>query len=464
MKLRKPMFVVRKLSIFCLVGIVVGVMAYAASAAELPAGTIINKANLDKVMNDTFEGKTIRSMLIASQEYQIRNWALQMKLRHSKLPKMGKAFLEATEKYAKDVKFDPKAREVTGWKAGLPFPEASPVTSSPAAVAEFIKDPYAGDKVIWNYYYGHQGGRTQHCPHSWLLVSADTGLERRQDWFWLRYYTKGRMDGPGKPPVVDDALISRTLFFVTAPYDMRGIGIFALRYDSPKLEDNWVYVKSVRRTRRLSGGAWVDPVDGLDMLNDEIWIINARPSWYKSFKLLDKRWVLVIANDFVDWQEGAKTVEEEFPSVDLKNWPHWNPALVPGNEWEPREVWVVEGIPPAYHPHSRRVLYADVHAPPTIYIGEGYDKEGKLWKYVQYTIGSNNAETARENRKTQRGKTVRMIPPSPTEETCNGITPEGFYIDFKRRHASHHYDRIWDANPGFGPNDVTLGHLEAAGK
>ena len=451
MMLRKSSFVVRKLGIFCLVGIALGVMVYAAPAAELPAGTVINKANIDKVMNDTFEGKTIRSMLLPSQEYQIRNWALQMKLRRSKLPKMPKAFIEATKKYAKDVKFDPKTREVSGWKVGWPFPNIS------------MDDPYAGDKVIWNYYYAHQGGRTQYCPHSWLLVSANKGLERRQDWFWLRYYMKGRLDGPGKPPVVGDgSIISKTLFFVTAPYDMKGIGIFTVRYDSPKLEDTWVYVKSVRRTRRLSGGAWVDPVDGLDMLGDEIWIINARPSWYKSFKLLRKRWVLVVANDHVDWVEGAKTPAEEFPSVDLKNWPHWNPALVPGNEWEPREVWEVKGIPPSYHPHSRRVLYMDVHVP-TCYIGEGYDKEGKLWKYVQYTIGTNSAETARAAGVTAKG-TKRMIPPSPTEKACLGITPEGFYIDFKRRHACHHYDRIWDSNPKIGPNDVTLGQLEAAGK
>ena len=68
----------------------------------------------------------------------------------------------------------------------------------------------------------------------------------------------------------DGSILSKTLFFVTAPYDMKGVGIFTVRYDLPKLEDTWVYVKSVRRTRRLSGGAWMDPVDGLDMLNDEI--------------------------------------------------------------------------------------------------------------------------------------------------------------------------------------------------
>ena len=268
MMLRKSLFVVRKLSIFCLVGIVLGVMVVAAGAAELPAGTVINKANIDKVMNDTFEGKTIRSMLLPSQEWQIRNWALQIKLRHSKIAKMAPALIKATKKYAKDVKFNPKTREVTGWKAGVPFPEAHYSTSTPKAMRDFMNDPYAGDKIIWNYYLAHLGGRTQYCPHSWLLESANKGLERRQDWYWLRYYMKGRLEGP--PVMGDGSILSKTLFFVTAPYDMKGVGIFTVRYDLPKLEDTWVYVKSVRRTRRLSGGAWMDPVDGLDMLNDEI--------------------------------------------------------------------------------------------------------------------------------------------------------------------------------------------------
>jgi hypothetical protein len=436
----------RKSGIPLLAGMALCVMTHVpASAAELPPGTIINKANLDKVMNDTFQGKTIKSMLLPSQEYQIRNWALQMKLRKTHLHPQSKGFIAATKKYQKDVKFDPKTREVTGYKAGMPF-EIDPA------------DKYAGDKVIWNYYYAHQGGRTQHVPHSWLLVNAHTGLERRQDWFWLRLYMKGRLENGGAKPVLDETLVSKTLFFVTAPYDLRGIGLFTVRYDSPKLEDTWVYVKSVRRTRRLSGGAWVDPVDGLDMLNDEIWLINARPSWYTSWKLIGKKTIFVVANSKMDWVKGATTPEQEFPLVDLKNWPHWNPSTV--NEWEPREVWEVEGVPPSYHPHARKMIYA--HADPndpTVYIAEGYDKENKLWKYVQYMLGPLDKTNAGQHR------TGNVIPSTSDDEAQSlAITPMGVYIDFKRRHASHHYCRLWDVSATFGPDKVTLGALEAAGK
>jgi hypothetical protein len=418
--------------------------AIPASAAELPPGTIINKANLDKVMNDTFQGKTIKSMLLASQEYQIRSWALQIKLRKTDMQTPSKGFIEATKKYSKDVKFDPKTREVSGYKAGMPFPDID------------INDKYAGDKVIWNYYYACMGGRTQYVPHSWLLVSADTGLERRQDWFWLRLYMKGRLENGGAKPVLDDSLVSKTLFFVTAPYDLKGIGLFTLRYDSSKLEDTWVYVKSVRRTRRLSGGAWVDPVDGLDLLNDEIWLVNSRPSWYKSWKVLSKKTILVIANSKIVWNKGAATPAQEFPLIDLKTWPHWNLSTL--NEWEPREVWEVEGIPPAFHPQSKRIVYLDTHYP-AAYIAEGYDKENKLWKYVQYALGPLTKANASQH------AAGTVIPSSNDDEAAAmAITPTAVYLDFKRRHASNHYARLWDLSRNLGSNDVTLGHLEAAGK
>ena len=444
MMLRKPMFVVRKLSIFCLVGIALGVLAYAASAAELPAGTVINKANLDKVMNDTFQGKTIRSMLPPSLEYQIRNWALQMKLRHSDIPKMSKGFIEATKRYAKDIKFDPKTREVSGYIAGMPFPDISK------------DDPYAGDKVVWNWYYAQGWGNVQQYKHTWIFISADTGVERRQDWYWNRVYFKGRLKDGGKKPVLDDKILWKTLFFVTAPYDLKGVGLFTIRYDSSQLDDTWVYVKSVRRTRRLSGGAWVDSVDGLDMLYDDLGCINARPSWYKSWKVLSKKTILVVGNAKMNWVKDAPTLEKEFPSIDLKNWPHWNPSLI--YEWEPREVWEIEGIPPSYHPYSRRVVYADTHNPAT-YIGEGYDKEGKLWKFMQYFQGP----VTKANLHLHSPGTV-VPTPNDDENTSMAIPNMGTNIDFKRRHASNFHCRTMDFSGKFDVDDVTLGRLEAAGK
>ncbi|MFZ3207842.1 MAG: DUF1329 domain-containing protein, partial [Geobacteraceae bacterium] len=437
----KPML---KTGLSLVVGAALCVMAaIPASAAELPPGTIISKANLDKVMNDTFQGKTIKSMLIPSQEYQIRSWGLQMKLRKADIPKMSKGFVAATKRYSKDVKFDPKTREVSGYKAGLPFPDID------------INDKYAGDKVIWNWYFAQMYGMVQYYPHSWLLVNPETGVERRQDWYWLRVFFKGRLENGGNNPVLGDgSVLSKTLFFVTAPYDLKGIGLFTIRYDSPKLEDTWVYVKSVRRTRRLSGSAWVDPVDGLDMLADEIGIINARPSWYKSWKVLSKKTILVVANARFNWVKGAPTLEQEFPLVDLKNWPHWNPSTL--TEWEPREVWEVEGIPPSFHPHSKRIIYMDTQYP-AAYIGEGYDRENKLWKYVQYM----GTPITKANEKQHRAGNV-IAGPDDDLAMSMCVPSIGVYIDFKRRHASVHYARQYNGSLDLGPNDVTLGHLEAA--
>jgi hypothetical protein len=439
-------FLVSRTGISLVVGVALCIMAVIpARAAELPPGTVINKANLDKVINDSFEGKTIKSMLLASQEYQIRNWGLQMKLRKSDVPKPSKGFIEATKKYAKDVKFDPKTREVSGYKAGLPFPDID------------INDKYAGDKVIWNWYYAQMWGSVQRYLHSWLLLNPETGLERRQDWYWLRVFLKGRLENGGRNPVIGDgSILTKTLFFITAPYDLKGVGLFTVRYDSSKLEDTWVYVKSVRRTRRLAGGAWADPVDGLDTLSDEIGIINARPSWYKSFRVLSKKTILVVANAKMNWIKGAPSPQEEFPLVDLKNWPHWNPSTQ--NEWEPREVWEVEGIPPSFHPQSKRIMYVDTHYPLT-YIGEGYDKDNKLWKYVQYMSGP----VTRANASQHRAGTV-IPPPNDDEATSLGIPALALYVDFKRRHASVHYARQYDGSGKFGPDDVTLNQLENAGK
>lgn len=417
----------KKLYIPGLMVLLLGMAVHGAVAAELPAGTVITKANLDRIKGDTFEGKTIASLLTKSLEMQIRDWGLKIRLQRSRPYVIDPRYTAATKRYKGTTKFDPRTRECTGYQAGEPFPNVS------------MDDPSAGDKLVYNYYYGTVTGKTQHVPHSWLLIDGKTGLERRQDWFWLRFYEKGRLE-KGKPVVGDGSIVTKSLLFVTAPYDLRGVGIYQVRYDSPKLEDQWVYVKSVRRTRRLSGGAWVDPVDGLDMLGDDIWVWGARPSWYDKITLLGKRWVLAIANDKLDWVEGAETVEEEFPGIDLQNPPYWNSSTLKG--WEPREVYVIEGTPPDYHPYSKRVAYMDV-AVPVMYYADCYDKHGDLWKFVNYS----------------------MAPHKDVDGNPTIITVYGLYADFKRQHASIHYARVWTDNPKYiTKDDVTLGKLRQAGK
>lgn len=54
----------------------IGLSAGIAEAAEVAEGTVISKDNLDKIRNDTFEGKTIGSMIPEKMELMIKNEGL----------------------------------------------------------------------------------------------------------------------------------------------------------------------------------------------------------------------------------------------------------------------------------------------------------------------------------------------------------------------------------------------------
>ena len=55
-----------------------------ASAKELDAGLVITKDNYEAIKNDTFENKTIASMVPEKLEWMIKNYDLTIKLAHSK--------------------------------------------------------------------------------------------------------------------------------------------------------------------------------------------------------------------------------------------------------------------------------------------------------------------------------------------------------------------------------------------
>lgn len=346
-------------------GVVAGAMTPFALSAELPAGTAIDKSNLDKVKSDTFEGHKIAELLTERVEWQIRNSGLRITLDPAKPIPVDARFVEATKKNAGQIKFDPNTREVSGYVAGEPFPEISE------------SDPNAGEKVMWNYYYASQGGDTVYNKSFLLSVSGDKGLENKQDWIFQRFFYKGRL-GSDDHVIGDGSVAAKTFNLAQYPEDIKGIGTFTIRYDAPRFEDNWAYLKSARRSRRLSGGAWMDPVGGSDVLGDDIDVINARPSWYQKYRLVGKRWILAITNSRTDvYNPNKKGTPDEFPVTDFKNAPYWNPI----EKWQPREVFVVEGTPPAEHPYSKRVLYVDKYnfRP---YYSENYDKKGDFWKFV----------------------------------------------------------------------------------
>lgn len=402
---------------------------FGAFAAELPEGTVISKDNVDKIKLDTFEGKTIGSLLTDKIAYQIKNFNLKLPLVHSKPVKVDPKFTEMTKKYSAGVKFDPATREVSGWTAGLPFPTISE------------SDPYAGDKLIWNFYLATQvDGSDLQNKVAFLYIDGKKGLDKMMELVYTRVYFAGRLDSD-KPVIGDDNVLSKTLLSFIFPYDARGLSTLTTHYNSPKLDDSFLYVKSMRRTRRLSGNNLLDSIGSSDILQDDVNLWNARPSWYPKIKLVGKRWILAMAHGKkAIWDKSKNGTPEAFPQIDLKNAPYWNPVEV----WEPREVYVVEAEAPAEHVYGKKILYMDADLNTNlVWLYEVYDKKGEFWKFGYSGITEDVGK--------QSGVKYRHL-------SWQAI------IDFKAMHATSPYIYDWKLDSGLKPSDVSLEKLESDAK
>ncbi len=397
-----------------------------AAAADLKAGTVIGSANLEAMLLQTFEGKTIKSMLSDKIRWMIEKHGLTITLRpYEKVP-VDPRWLAATKKYAGAVTFDPGTRRIAGYKAGLAFPDISEA------------DPHAAVKLIWNLYLNGGWPRSDfmYVPRLvYLMIDGNKGIERSMKWTYMRSWMTGRISGD---PVAGDAtMYYKQLLCGYYPYDIQGAGSFLVRYTDGRMDDIWTYVRTSRRSRRLLGGSWMDPIGSTDQLNDEINIFSAYPTWYPAYRILGKQTILAIAHSRgIAWDENNP--DNPFPSLNDKTPPYWNPI----NEWEPREVWVVEADMPKEHPFKRRVYYFDTQTwiP---YLAECYDKKDQFVKILIFA--------------------VRPIKGDDGEGSWGNLSVSGHLIDFAKNHATVFFNsEETRRNPsGMQPRHVTLSVMEA---
>jgi hypothetical protein len=393
-----------------------------ALAAEIPDGTVLAKDNIDRLKDDTFMGQKISSLLTERMEWEVRNTNRKYPLVKAAEPAVDPKWTAATQKHSNAVKYDPQSREVSGYQAGLPFP----------AISE--SDPAAGEKIMWNSYYGATNASQDVRCNVWIVTTNSKGLEASQTWVFDRIRNRGRLGSEGSTTADAGDWLSKTLFVGVSPQDIKGTGTFTIRYDAAgKLEDQWAYIKSVRRTRRLTGNAWMDPVGSFDFLNDDIYVYNARPSQYKQNKLVGKRWMLVTINFAPKRNAGKAGTPEEFDYMELKEAPYWNVKL----PYAAREVWVIEATPPAEHPYSKKVVYIDAKTY-TAYRGESYDKRGEPWRASDFFF---------------TGKTGK------TTGIKYAYQESGVFVDFKARHATH-FVNTCDLDTGEKPSRYTAETLE----
>jgi hypothetical protein len=335
-----------------------------AMAKEVPAGTVLSKDNLASLESATFQGIRIGDLLTDTQRMWIQDYNLKMKLGHTTDLKVDPAYLSATRENAGKAKFDPATKVVSNYTAGIPFPEIDE------------KDPDAGYKLAWNQYYANPVmGDNWIAVGDVTIVDSNRGTIDRFEAISAKMLMEGRTTG-GPAQLGSPGDHARYLLTLSKPYDLAGLGIYTQQYSSGRVDDAWVYVKSIRRTRRVAGGkSWMDPQPKMDLLNDDNQGVNAYPLWYQSWKLLEKRWILaVVTGPNPKEKHNYNDYVEQAP-------PYWNPLNV---TWEPREVYVVEAIPPAEHPYGKKILYQDVQLP-FYYQSDIYDRKGDFWRLWRQT-------------------------------------------------------------------------------
>ncbi|MBH3426426.1 DUF1329 domain-containing protein [Pseudomonas alkylphenolica] len=410
-----------------LAGLIAASAMAVVNAAEVPPGTVISASNIDQLKTQTFEGHTIASLLTEKLEWRIRNSGMQMPLAASKAVPLDPRWVKASAANAGKTSINKAECRVDGWGAGEPFPQIDE------------KDPQAAEKIMWNWHLGQLVGDISQVPgYTQLLVDGKKGVHAEPVAEFTRYSMKGRLTG-GNTVEGDGSERGRQLLYFKAPSDMKGLGTYTVMYDSAKVNSVWAYIPAVRRVRQLSGGAWMDPVGSSDQLQDDLEVFNARPCWYPEYKLLGKRNILAVSasktGDAI-WNKAGKTFAERYPVMEDKP-PYWN---IVGNNYEVREVYVVEAITPSIHPYSKKVLYIDTKYP-RIYYGEAYNRKGEFWKFMEFHSYANAADGD-----------IR--------------TTVGSVIDFQRNHATISLidTSTWRTNFDAKSTDFSLQALQAAGR
>jgi hypothetical protein len=362
----------------------------------------------------------------------VREYGLEITLRHSEPATLANHIREATATYSSQVKYDPATRKVTGWVAGIPFPDPKVIESAPPE--------QGGDMVLYNVALaGVNVADNTNCygPYATLQIDPEKGIERVQGASASYFRVKGRTTGGptfvGNKP--NELKIQVVVF--DSPYDIAGLGVYRRIYDDGQLDDIYAYVKSVRRIRRLSGGSWMDTLSGTDILNDDTYSLEAHPTWYPRNELKGKRWML--------WPVHSPPIEKHDLGevLDYKNPPYWNPI---NKWWEPREVYEVEITTPKGHPYGKKTVYVDAEIPRAL-LSVAYTKSGELWRVIYSMIGPE--------------------PPKPGEGGPPAYQLYNFGAwDLRANHGNYMDCGRWDTNVPLRYEDVTPRLLSeaAAGK
>jgi hypothetical protein len=334
-------------------------------AAEIEERTLLNAASIDELLFHHLDGKPLNQLITPVQERMIREFGFEMILVHGREVEIDQSLVELTERYAGKTVLT-KDNYLNGYVAGMPFAEISE------------SDPKAGVKLAYNFLRAPWMGQAiDYDPMYFLIIDGEKGLQRQQGWRFQRYMLAGKKQSPHSE---NKKLYKYQSLFADYPQDIRGLGVLTVNYQDNRYADVYAYIKQLRRVRRLSSGAWADPVAGSDFLTDELFGLDAQPTWYESWRVLEKRWMLTTAHgESFGLEEYEDDPQLRYPKIRLEAAPHWNFEEV----YEPREVWVVETVMKERHQYAKRHYYFDAYLyAPMLPWQEAYNSDGELEKVM----------------------------------------------------------------------------------
>jgi hypothetical protein len=319
------------------------------AAADVEPGTVIDKSNVDLITDLVSPGVV---------------WCVQHGLTMNIVPyqkiEWNPPYREATEKNAGQVRLSDDGRQVLGWISGLPFPNIDP------------NDPQVALKIMFNFEARPYVTDDQDLRN----FDADTGtispkgldVERHFILDHLRtLFYVGRLYIDPKPvllPNADKVRSKQSLHPILEPFDLKGVGLTSIRYlDPDRQDDTWLYLPTLRRVRRLSSAQRSDALFGQDTDVDSYGGYAGQIPWF-DWKFLGEKTVL------------ASFHAEHFPVQFCKGEGDFTFC----DNWEKRQVWVVEGTPKqAQYAYGKRLIFIDKE---TYYIPftDISDRGMQLWK------------------------------------------------------------------------------------
>lgn len=275
------------------------------------------------------------------------------------------SFLEATERHRGEAQLDPE-RGITGWTAGLPFPEP--------------QEPERAAKILWNHYYRWRGD--DYVIDSYRTLQTDRWGNRRETRGVYQLLTvRGRTDrseaGGFDRERRGIRTASRLIF--TWPPESRWQTTLFYRYLDPTRDDSaWVYLPTTRRVLRVQAGQRCAPVRGSDFTPDDFFGFDGR--------VWEHRWRVVAEGKAL-----AVVHQRHLPTrLDERNaWPV-------DEAWELRDVWIVEGVPrDDGYCYGRRRLWIDRESYQVLH-ADVWDRSGEYWKgflsiYAHREVGHGQA-------------------------------------------------------------------------